>query len=68
MGWSIYKVQRRHLLASVNNAFQSSGVYLWYPSGLTSNYEKQSDKGTGDFSGNRPVSIPALLLINPVLS
>ena len=68
MGWSICKVQRRHLLASVNNAFQSSGVCLRHPNGLTSNYEKRSDKGTGDFSANRPVSIPALLPINPVLS
>lgn len=68
MGWSIYKAQRGHLLASVNNAFQSRGVYLWHPSGLTSNYEKWSDKGTRDFSGNRPLSIPALLPINPVLS
>lgn len=53
VGWFIYKLKTRCLLARVNNAFPCSGVYLWHPSGLISNCKTWSEKDTRVFSGNR---------------
>lgn len=66
MGWPIYKLKKRCLLASANGAFEFISVYLWYPVGSLALVSNGPIKAPGLLRRRRPDSALADSALAPL--